>query len=105
MPLPSASIPVPGTVAAISLGPPNFSAPVVMSSACSLWNVVPLSSVMAETYNVCVTGSITGVPVTPTRGPMPVRPPKLPSAGVIPFAGSMKLRFHKILVGSSASSA
>jgi hypothetical protein len=37
--------------------------------------------------------------------PMPVRPPKLPSAGVIPFAGSMKLRFHKTFAGSSASSA
>src|SRR6266508_1047341 len=56
------------------MGPPNFSAPVARSSACSRctrWACEStISFVFATTYSVLLTGSITGVPVMPISGTM-----------------------------------
>src|SRR6202044_2232160 len=61
-------LPVPGTLAVMTMGPPNFSAPEVTSSACSRCTADPPSKAALTTYSVPETGSITGVPVMPTWG-------------------------------------
>src|SRR4029079_10601399 len=66
--------PVPGTDADRSTGEPVRSAPVVTSSACRRCTQLPLSTPLLSTYNVSVTGSITGVEMTPTSGVMSVQP-------------------------------
>src|SRR4029077_7933839 len=64
--------PWPGTCAEIITGPPNFSCPVEMSTACNLWMKVFVLEFLevATTYNVLELGSMTGVPVIPTSGPI-----------------------------------
>src|SRR5271167_432714 len=73
LPCPSLPSPEPATLALITTGPPNFSAPVVMSSACSrctYWglSLVAASLVLATTYSVPPATSTTGVPVIPISG-------------------------------------
>jgi hypothetical protein len=69
LPISFESAALPGTVAAVVIGLPARSSPVVMSSACSRCLKTPLSRVRATRYIVFVAISITGVPWTP-RLPM-----------------------------------
>src|SRR2546427_11709003 len=91
--------PVPGTLAAMTFGPPNFSLPLVMLSACSRCTyvfVVPDTSfVLATTYKVLVARSMTGEPVIPISGEMSRGSPvSAGGTGVTPLAGPVELAFH-----------
>src|SRR5581483_9344816 len=82
----------PFTEALITTGPPNFSRPVVKSSACRRCQrrSVPersRSRVRARTYRVCVVGSITGVEVIPICGSMKGQKTLAEGTLVIPAAG------------------
>jgi hypothetical protein len=107
---PTEPSPVPGTEAWITTGPPNFSAPVVMSSACRRWKYcVPaaVSFVLTTTYSVFVARSITGEPVIPISGAMSQHSPvSFGGTVVTPAAGLMKLTCHSgVLCFASASKA
>src|ERR1700757_2558729 len=82
-------------------GPPNFSAPVVMSRACNRCTKFvadpETSLVTATTYRVPLAGSITGVPVIPDSVGMSEGQQSPVSLGVIvvmPADGLIKLTFH-----------
>src|SRR5438552_13670207 len=88
--------PVPGTVAAITIGPPNFSCPLVTSRACSLYRLVPFSSVFAVTYIVPLSPSITGVLVIPAPETPPLPQPTSPGER----GGPSDIGFQRVAFGS-----
>ncbi len=106
--------PVPGMVAVMTIGPGDFSAPVVTSSACKRWMKAPPSFDFDSTYMVpvAVVGSMTGVLVIPTCGtrsgqPMSellltvVAPAAAPCAVSIKFACHSGLAFAPVLLSAS----
>ena len=92
--------PRPDIDAWITTGPPNFSTPVVMASACRRCTYssalkVPLRSlVRASAYSVPVFRSIPGVEVTPTSGVMNGQSTSRAGTGVTPASGCAKRTLH-----------